>query len=158
MYSAAAAARIDPAHAPKAVEVLVGLLKDKKYQTSMIRSYALVALQKIGPSAKSALPTLTELLKDDGPFHADVALAMIAIDPDSENPAFEWMRTVLADKSATRTATKCMERLPELGAKAKPLVPELTALLKSKALYYRKTAIADPRRRSARTRRTRCRN
>ena len=36
------------------------------------------------------------MLTDDGPFHTDVALAMIAIDPDGAKSAFEWMRKVLS--------------------------------------------------------------
>src|SRR5262249_35703600 len=82
LYAPEAAARIGLAQAPKAIEVLVGLLKNEKYQSSMIRLYSLSALHKIGPAAKPALPALTELLTDDGPFHVDVAMTMIAIDLD----------------------------------------------------------------------------
>lgn len=145
LYAAEAAARIDPAHAPKAVEVLVALLKDKKHQSSMVRSYGLAALKHIGPSAKPALPALTDLLKDDGPFHFDVAAAMLAIDPESK-PAVEWLRTVLRVLSGGpnpdyEDADEVLERVPELGAAAAPLVPALAPLLKSKVLRQRRWAI-----------------
>ena len=140
LYAAEAAARIDPAQAPAAVEVLVALLKDKKFKSNMVRAYALTALRHIGPPAKSALPTLTELLKDDEPFHADVALAMLAIGTDEAKPALEWVRKVMADKSHD-DLYDLMVRLPELGRAARPLVPELTAMLKSKTPFERKNAI-----------------
>src|SRR5207249_1007109 len=93
------------------------------------------------PAAKPALPALEELLADDGPFHADVALAMIAIDPDGGNPAFKWIRGVLG-RNGDDDAFELAERLPELGAKAKPLVPEMVKLLSSKTPYFRENAVA----------------
>jgi HEAT repeat protein len=141
LHTAGAAGRIDPAQAPKAAEVLVALLKDKKYRVSMVRSYSLVALSRIGPAAKDALPALAEILKDDGPFHADVARTMIAIDPDGAEPAYEWVRAVLTGKSDDDDAYDLLERLPEFGAKAKPLVPELVKLLQSKTAFYRENAV-----------------
>jgi HEAT repeat protein len=142
LYSAEAAARIDPEQAPKAVEVLVGMLKDKKYKKSMVRSYSLGALQRIGAPAKSALPALKELLTDNGPFHADVALALIAIEPEGTNPAFQWAREALLSKNADEDTYDLIERLPQLGHKGKPLVPDLVALLKSESGDSRASAVA----------------
>ncbi len=140
LWAAEAVARIDPKQAPKAVEVIVGLLKDKKYKTSMVRSYSLVALKRIGAPAKSALPTLVDLLKDDGPFHVDVALAMIAIDPDGEKLGYDWLRSVLTN-TGHDDYYDLVEMLPEFGKVAKPLVPELVKLLGSSTPYFRHNAI-----------------
>lgn len=138
LYSAEAAARIDPTHAPKAVAVIAELLKEKKHQRSMIRSYGFVAFRNMGPAAKSAMPSLEEFLKDDGPFHFNAAAAMLAIDPDSK-PAFEWIRAVMADKlkDDNEDIYSVLERLPELGVKAAPLVPDLVALLKARTPFHR---------------------
>ncbi len=141
LYAAEAAARIEPAQAPKAVEVLVGLLQNKKYKSNTVRSYALIALQRIGTPAKSAMPTLTTLLNDKGPFQADVALAMVLIDPDGAKPAFEWIRSALGKESLDEDTHDLLERLPEFGKKASPLMPELIAMLKAKPFFYRKQAI-----------------
>ena len=140
LFSAEAAARIDAKQAPKAVEVLVTLLTNEKRKVSMIRSYSLVALQHIGTPAKDAMPALVPLLTDDGPFHVDVALAMIAIDPDGAKPAFDWMRKVL-DKNDPDDGYELVERLPELGVKAKAILPELMKMLQAKTVYYRDHAI-----------------
>ncbi len=140
LFSAEAAARIDPAHAPKAVEVLVAILKDKKTRSSMLRSYALVALRNIGPAAKPALPTLTAMLTDDGAFHPHAALAMVAIDADGAKAALDWVRAVFA-KPNHDDAYDLAELLPELGPKAAPLVPDLIKMLAAKQLYFRRAAV-----------------
>jgi HEAT repeat protein len=141
LYAAEAAARIDPAQAAKAVEVLVGLLQNEKYKSSMIRSYSLGALQRIGPAAKSALPALAELLTDDGPFHEDVAVAMIAIDPDGAEPAFEWIRDVLGKKARNGDLDELAVRISTLGPRAKILIPQMTELLKSDTPDHRENAV-----------------
>ncbi len=143
LAAAEAAARVDPVHAPKAVETLVTLLQTQKSTSHALRRNTAVALGHIGPSAKPALPALAALLADDGAFHADIALAMIAIDPASK-PALEWVRTVVASKPGSdehEDLYDLMERLPALGARAAPLVPELTGLLSSKEFHTRKRAI-----------------
>jgi HEAT repeat protein len=140
LYAAEAAGRIDPAQAPKAAEVLVALLKDDKYKSHAIRPQSLLALRRIGPNAKPALPALTELLKDTGDFHADVAVTMLVIDADGAKPALEWVRKVLTDKD-NDDLYDLLESLPNLGAAAEPLIPELLALLQSKTLYQRERAI-----------------
>src|SRR5205085_273441 len=58
--SAAALARVDPAQTPKAVEVLIGLIKDRKGGSA--HRDAITALRRIGPNARAAMPALTELL------------------------------------------------------------------------------------------------
>ncbi len=137
LFAAGAAARIDPAQAPKATEVLVAVLKSQKDKATMIRSYALAAVTQIGPPAKAAIPALAELLVDDGPFHGDVALAMIVVDAGNAAVAYDWMRKALA---ANDSDDEFIERLPELGALAKPLVPALAGRLKSGSAYDRRSA------------------
>jgi HEAT repeat protein len=137
-HAAAALARVDPAQTPKAVEVLVGLLKDRK--AGIAHRDAITALRRIGPNAKSAMPALVELLNDKDYDHADVAVAMLVIDADGAKPALEWVRKVLTDKSSN-DLYELTELLPQLGAAAKPLIPELVALLQSKVLFQRERAI-----------------
>jgi HEAT repeat protein len=138
LEAASAVARIDSAQVPQATEALVALLKEPKNRAFRFR--ALTALQQIGPGAKAALPVLTELLKDNGPFHVDVAAAMIAIDAEGAKAAFEWMRTVLA-KPSHDDWDDVLERVSDLGANAKPLVPDLVKMLDADEFYHRRCAI-----------------
>ncbi len=140
VYSAEAVGRIDPAQVSKAVAVLMEILKNEKYHSSMVRHYALNALRRIGPAAKEAGPALAKVLRDAGDFHGDVALAMIALEPNGAEPAFEWVRKALADEPTDDTY-EIIDLLPELGAAGKPLVPELMGKLKSKARYHQQQAI-----------------
>jgi HEAT repeat protein len=140
LYAAEAVGCIDTDQAPKAVEVLVGLLKNEKYQMSMVRSYSLGGLRHIGPAAKPALPTLRGLLDDGEPFHVDVAIAMIAIDPTDKNPAFAWMRGVLGNERHDDNID-LVERLPELGTRGKPLIPDVVPLLRAKKPFHRENAV-----------------
>ena len=71
-----------------------------------------------------AMPALTELLNDKDYDHADVAVAMLVIDADGSKPALEWVRKVLTDKD-NHDLYDLIELLPQLGAAAKPLIPEL---------------------------------
>jgi HEAT repeat protein len=137
-HAAAALARVDPAQTPKAVEVLVDLIKDRK--AGAAHRDAITALRRIGPNAKAAMPALAELLNDKDYDHADVAVAMLVIDADGAKPALEWVRKVLTDKSSS-DLYELTELLPQLGAAAKPLIPELVTLLQSKVLFQRARAI-----------------
>ncbi|MBN9121632.1 MAG: HEAT repeat domain-containing protein, partial [Planctomycetes bacterium] len=56
LAAAEAVVRVDPAQVPKAVAVLVGLLKEEKARS--VHRPALAALRHIGPGAKDAMPTL----------------------------------------------------------------------------------------------------
>jgi HEAT repeat protein len=141
LAAAEAAARIDPAQADKATEILVALLKDKKHKSSMVRTYATQSLLRIGSGAKAAVPTLLELLKDDGPFHGEIALAAIAIDPESGKPALAWVREVLSQDTSNEDTYDLIESFALLGPKAKAFVPELIAMLGSKTPFTQKNAI-----------------
>ena len=63
------------------------------------------------------------------------------IDPDGAKPAFEWIRSALGKESLDEDTHDLLERLPEFGKKASPLMPELIAMLKAKPFFYRKQAI-----------------
>ncbi len=139
LSSAEAVARIDPAHAPKAAEAIATLLADKKYKSSLVRRNSLTALKGIGPAARPALPVLAELLKDNGPFHTEVAITMIVIDPDGAKPAFEWLHTVMT--SGDDDGYDNLDHLVDLGPAAKPLVPDLLTMLKSKDSYRQENAV-----------------
>jgi HEAT repeat protein len=140
LYSAEAVARIDATQAPKAIDVFVALLQDKSPKMHGIHRHTISAIHRIGSPAKAAMPALAAMLTDDVSFRVESAVAMIAIDPDGAKPAFDWMRAVLT-KDRDDDAFDLAERLPELGAKVKPLVPELTRMLQSKTLHLRLHAI-----------------
>jgi hypothetical protein len=95
--SAEAAARIDPGLAEKSTRAIVSVLTDTKLSRGMPRSMAAASLQKIGPSAKAAVPTLIDLLTDAGPFHADFAVAAVLLDPDKANGARAWIKDQLVN-------------------------------------------------------------
>src|SRR5262245_3192691 len=140
IHAAEAVARIDPEQAPKAVEVIVALLKEKKQKWELVRLYSANALRQIGAPAKPALPTLLDLLQDDGPFHAEIAAAIIVIDPDGAKRAYDWIRTVLTNPNHD-DFYDVFDQLPELGLAAKPLIPDVIELLKSKTASVRRQAV-----------------
>lgn len=138
--SAGAVGRIDPARAPAAVKVLSAVLEDPKLTKGVPRMYAVAALRNIGAPAKAALPVLAQLLTDDRPFHSEIAVAMLAIDPDSAT-ARAWARKTLADKPANNEDTyDLFEALPSVPAACAALVPDLIPLLGAKEAYHRRGA------------------
>lgn len=140
IVSAGAAARIDPARAPDSVKVLAAVLQDAKLTNGMPRIDAAQALAQIGAPAKGALPVLAPLLTDDKPFHAEIAVAMLAIDPESA-AARAWARKTLADKPANNEDTyDLFEALPNAPAACAALVPDLIPLLGAKEAYHRRGA------------------
>jgi HEAT repeat protein len=139
--AAEAAARVDAALAPKAVEVIVAILKEAKPRPASARMYAIESLRAIGAPAKPALPLLADMLNEKGEYPVQAAVAMVVIDADGAKAAFDWMRAVFA-KPGHDDAYELAEALPELGPKAAPLVPELLKLLGEKQLYFRRAAIA----------------
>lgn len=141
IHAAEAAARVDSALAPKAVEVIVAILKEQKLKPASARMYAIESLRAIGAPAKPALPLLAGMLNEKGEYPVQAAVAMVAIDPDGAKAAFDWMRAVFA-KPGHDDAYELAEMLPDLGPKAAPLVPELTKMLGEKQLYFRRAAVA----------------
>jgi HEAT repeat protein len=97
------------------------LLKDK---TGLVRDAAALALGKIGPEAKTAVPVLTELLKDEWVRKtAALALGEIGLEARTAVPALtellkkEWVRQTAASA------------LGNIGPEAKTAIPALTELL-----------------------------
>jgi HEAT repeat protein len=136
LNAAEAAARIDPAQTDRAVGVILAVLKDPKNKADMLRESGAEALRRIGPGAKAAVPALLEMLQDDGPFHAEVAVTAVALDPVAGKPAVEWVRARLA-KEDDEDHYDVVNALETVGPNGKSMLPELTALLKSKAPYIR---------------------
>ncbi|MBP3957074.1 HEAT repeat domain-containing protein [Gemmata sp. G18] len=140
LSAAEAATAIDPAQAPKAVDVVVELLKNRQHRRSLVRANSLGFLVRLGDHAKGAMPALAEVLADrDSVFRGDVALTMITIDAKNATAAYDWVRKVLDDSEPDRDDVR--DQLPKLGQLAEPLVPELTAQLKSEDGDHRRYAI-----------------
>ncbi|VTR97175.1 heat repeat-containing protein : HEAT repeat-containing protein OS=Leptolyngbya sp. PCC 7375 GN=Lepto7375DRAFT_2567 PE=4 SV=1: HEAT_2: HEAT_2: HEAT_2 [Gemmata massiliana] len=138
--AADAVIRIDPTQAPKAIEVITELLKDRKNLRSGVHEYSLKALVRVGAPAKVAMPALAQVLTDkDALFRGDVALAMITIDAENATTAYDWVRKILDDSAPDRDDVR--EQLPTLGKLAEPLVPDLIAQLKSEIGHNRQYAI-----------------
>ncbi|MBA4064045.1 MAG: hypothetical protein C0501_10100 [Isosphaera sp.] len=138
--AAEAAARLDPAQATPATEVIVALMTDKKQAKGMARAEAAAALGRIGPGARAAVPVLVGLLKDDNtPFRHEVAVAAFRIDPSPAGPALAWIRDCLKDEGH-EDRYDLAGHVATLGPAAAPLVPDLVALLGSKPPYYRARA------------------
>ena len=134
-YSAAeAVARIDPTRIESAVKVIVDTLKHKKNQSSMVRVYSLDSLRRIGPAAKSAIPALNEILKDDGPFHGEVALTAMCLDGENAKEAVKFIREHLGkDDEDSEDLIEC---LPKYSAQAKLFLPEIRQVLETSKNSY----------------------
>lgn len=124
--AAEAIARIDPTKVDFAVQTINAMLSDDKKTRGMVRSYAIESLRRIGPAAKDSVPTLEKLLKDNGPFHADVAI--LAVELGDSKPAREWIQTHL--KATDPEADEVLETFHQHSAIAKKFLPELIAVLK----------------------------
>lgn len=136
-YSAAeAVARIDPSKVESAIKVIVATLQDKKNKSSMVRNHALSSLRRIGPAAISAIPALDEMLKDKGPFHAEIAVTALGIGGENAKAAVQFIREHLVKQPLDDEGYDLFELLPQFGANAKLFIPEIrTVLEKGKTPY-----------------------
>jgi HEAT repeat protein len=137
--AAEAVARIDPEQMENAVAVLVSIVK-KYHNASSFHLSALNALATIGPGAKSALPALLATLPADKKvgryFPVELALAVMAIDPETAKPVLAFIHeTVL--KGDEDDGIDLARQVRKLGARSKPLIAELILMLGSKNLYIR---------------------
>ena len=131
-YSAAeAVAQIEPAKTEASVKVICGILNEKKTQSSMVRTYCLQALRRIGPAAKSAVPTLHELLNDDGAFHGEVAITAVCLAGKEAAQASKFIHDCLVSEKANDDAYEIAEFLPLLGKKATLFMPEMRVALEN---------------------------
>ena len=140
--AAEAAGRIDPDQAEKAAEVLVTFFKQPN--NSMFRDEAVYSLIRIGPSAKSAAPALVEMFQNPKKggsdyFRVELALAIMAIDPQIAKPLATWVRERLV-KDSDEDGIDIARHFRQLGVGAKPFLGELIVMLQSKDLYIRECA------------------
>jgi HEAT repeat protein len=135
--SAEAVARIDPEQVGPAIVVLLEMISRKQGRD---RDSAVSSLIRVGPAAKSAVPRLVEILQDPRTASAGPALAILAIDPASGKPALDWIHQKLKNGPDDDHANDLVREMGKLGPAAKPLVPELIALLKSPSEYFRSSA------------------
>jgi hypothetical protein len=86
------------------------------------------------------VPVLADLLRDDKPFHADIAVALIVIDPNNA-AAREWVRATLSAAPAGVDDAYDLEDVLALRPTAcAALVPELLAALSAKEAIRRQVA------------------
>jgi HEAT repeat protein len=110
--------RIGP-DAAAAVPELRMMLCDPDPET---RAAAALALGRIGPAARRAIPRLEEVRDDDDEASPWAAFALARITGDKMHVA--WLTR------AARRRTEAGEALGELGAAARPALPEVLALLR----------------------------
>ena len=119
-------------------DILVSIGPDAK--AAVQKAVPAAALTRIDAGAKSAVPMLLDLMKTtkDDYERTEFAIAAVNIDPESSKAAREWMRTQLATNG--EAAYDIVDRLSDLGAKAKPFIPELLVMLLSKTPFFQMEA------------------
>ena len=141
LAAAEAAARIDPAQGDKAAAVLTALFHQFNY--GQVRNEVVFALTRIGPPAKAALPALLDVFrnaqKGASYFRVEIALAVLAIDPETAKPVVAWIRE-LVTKDGDEDGYELAGQIRRLGAGAKPLMAELIAMLGVKEPFVRECA------------------
>jgi HEAT repeat protein len=111
---------------PELIPDLIPLLKDDP-------ANAAEALADLGEAAKEALPHLREVLKgSEGRVEAAEAIWLIEFDPE---PLFEVVRESVAEGRPAGIA-----KLGEMGATARPMVPEVEKALAHESRWVRATA------------------
>ena len=130
------------------IPVLTKLLSD---ESEMVRTYSAQALGTIGPEAKSAVPRLITLLRDENPMVGSIAVWCDKIGPDAKD-AIPALKRLLEDPEAgyhnygdrevegmLQVATaKAIWKIG--GVKTKELIPVLTSRLKDQLYRVRRDA------------------
>ena len=120
-----------------AVAVLVGVLKEKDRNA---RKLAVQALGELGSRARSALPQLMNLVKNDGDKAVRIGAAFaLGRMGTAGNAAVSVLTTALKDADADLRGTAAVA-LGEIGPGAKGAVPALTEALKDENQYVRSSA------------------
>jgi HEAT repeat protein len=104
-----------------------------------VRLQAVKCVSKLGPNAKSALPMLTQQIKEgDQNLRLTAFTAMIAIGPEEKDVPILVESLKSADPEFRRLAG---EALAKMGPQAKPAIPALLANLKGKDKALRLVAM-----------------
>jgi len=104
-----------------------------------VRMQAVKCLRKLGPDAKSALPMLTQQIKEgDQNLRLSAFTAMIAIGPEEKDVPILVDSLKSADPEFRRLAA---EALAKMGPQARPAIPALLANLKGKDKALRLVAM-----------------
>jgi HEAT repeat protein len=139
--AANAVVKIEPGLAGKATDALIGVLRMEEFENVMLHGDVGSVLARIGPDARAALPILLDLLvKDPGPYTADLALAAVMIDPEGGASALRWIGDRLPRDNGN-DAYSLAERVPLLGPRAAPLLPDLLRMLKATTPAFRQNAV-----------------
>ena len=142
-HAAMALAMIDPKNrGSEAVEVLAKML-GRAGSGAASSDRIVELLLKMGPAAQHAVPALIEQLNDPRNASVDAALAIVKIAPASAQPAKDWIGLQLAKGPMEDHVLELARKLPRLGEAARPLLPEMEAMLQSPEPYIRlRAAIA----------------
>lgn len=119
------------------VPVLAGALKDTDKN---VRITTASILARIGPPAKAALPALTDALNDkEAEVRVSVASVLVDLDPKQTEKVLPLLVKELGnpDEKVRRAAAYV---LGQIGAAAKPAVPELEKALKDSSADVRQAA------------------
>lgn len=143
MQAAEAVVRIAPNDAEDAVGCLAKVVTgDGGGRTRRDMRQAIRALQRIGAPARSAVPALLELVRNDSDTDTSVpaAIAVIQIDPTNAGEAYDGFRNQLQPGLADPDSD-WLDGILQLGKAAKPLVPDLVVALKGRSSYQRMMAV-----------------
>jgi HEAT repeat protein len=97
-------------------------------------------LQELPNKGKAAVPFLLERLSDPKTANAGAAVAILALDPASGEPALRWLRQKLTT-GEEKDVSAILAQLWQLGEGGRALLPELVGLLKSRSEEIRDAAV-----------------
>jgi HEAT repeat protein len=138
LTAATALVRIDRKQSGKTVPVIDELLTAKKRPMSAVRGSAIRAAVALGPLARTTAPALKRIMDDeDEHFALQAAAALVAVEPDEAKLGLEFLRRALTHKDADQQ-DEALAAVCVMGEAARPLVPAMVELLKSKEWYTRR--------------------
>jgi HEAT repeat protein len=130
--------------AKEAVPELVALIEDERqgfFPKGFYRDVVLEALAAIGPEAKAAVPAVTKLLKaKEGFTRVLAAYALWRIDRQTQVALAVFLKE-LANRKEELVPIMAARALSDMGPEAKPAVPALLELLKSRDANVRLEAV-----------------
>jgi HEAT repeat protein len=126
--------RIDP-DGPSAKKTIIALTNLADRNEEPVR-----VLRELPNKGKGAVPVLLERMSDANTANSGAAVALLALDPASGEPALRWLRNKLT-MGEEKDASAILAQLWQLGEGGKVLLPELVGLLKSRSDKVRDEAV-----------------
>jgi HEAT repeat protein len=126
--------RIDP-DGPSAKKAILALTSKGERYEEPVRVF-----RDFHKQGKGMVPLLRDLMSDPQTANGGIAIALVALDPASNESALRWLRTKLTTGEEKEVLT-ILAQLWQLSEKGSVLVPELIGLLQSRSEAIRDGAI-----------------